>query len=290
LRTRPVTALVVIAVVAAALFAVWEHRSSMSHAADVARLPLLAAPDAPASDGPTLASAAQPALPLLAPAAVNVDVEGTFSWALLDRRTGQITGSSNVASWTNSTESMIKAWIASDYLRRSGNTKVAQDRLDELSTMIRDSDDNAAEDVYRADGGNAVVQRMIDTCDLTETSIFDGWWSRTQVSARDAARLGLCVADGRAAGPKWTNWILSEMRQVRGEGRFGIIEALPTDAAAKASIKNGWTVVGNEWHVNCLAIVDQYVISVLNRYPASLGLDYGAGTCRNVTTALEPRG
>jgi hypothetical protein len=110
------------------------------------------------------------------------------------------------------------------------------------------------------------------------------------VSARDAARLGLCVADGRAAGPKWTDWILSEMRQVRGEGRFGIIEALPTDAAAKASIKNGWTVVGNEWHVNCLAIVDQYVISVLNRYPASLGLDYGAGTCRNVTTALQPRG
>jgi hypothetical protein len=184
---------------------------------------------------------------------------------------------------------MIKIWIAADYLRRLADAKPDQDRLGELSRMIRDSDNSAAEDIYQTDGADAVVQRMIGVCGLTETSVSEGWWSRTEVSARDAVRLGGCVADGRAAGPEWTGWILGEMRQVRGEGRFGIIDALPANAAARIPIKNGWTVIGDEWHVNCLAVVDRYVLAVLTRYPESLGLDYGAGICRSVTTQLRPR-
>jgi hypothetical protein len=248
------------------------------------------APDAGAAwPQPTLAMAAQPAPPLVGPAPVRVSVRGFYSWALLDRRTDRISGSANVANATNTTESMIKIWIAADYLRRLADAKPDQDRLGELSRMIRDSDNSAAEDIYQTDGADAVVQRMIGVCGLTETSVSEGWWSRTEVSARDAVRLGGCVADGRAAGPEWTGWILGEMRQVRGEGRFGIIDALPANAAARIPIKNGWTVIGDEWHVNCLAVVDRYVLAVLTRYPESLGLDYGAGICRSVTTQLRPR-
>ncbi|MGC9665600.1 hypothetical protein ACNTMW_03480 [Planosporangium sp. 12N6] len=230
------------------------------------------------------------AAPLLAPGRVDVAVDGFYSWALLDRRTGTLTGSANDVSDTNSTESMIKIWIASDYLRRLAGAQPDVDRMAELSRMIRDSDDAAAEDAYQIGGGNAVVQRMISICGLTDTSVFDDWWSRTQVSARDAVRLGACVADGRAAGPTWTAWILGEMRQVRGEGRFGVVQALPDAAAGEIPIKNGWTVVGDEWHVNCLAVVDRYVLAVLTRYPQELGLDYGAGVCRSVTAQLRPRG
>ena len=43
-----------------------------------------------------------------------------FSWALLDRKTGKISGSPNMTA-TSSTESMIKAWIVSDYLRQLGD-------------------------------------------------------------------------------------------------------------------------------------------------------------------------
>jgi hypothetical protein len=236
-----------------------------------------------------LGMADQPGPPPLSPGRVRISGQGFTSWALLDRKTGTISGSANSTDATTSTESMIKTWIASDYLRLLADAHAPPDRLDQLTRMIRDSDNTAAEDFYQADGADAVVQRMIRTCGLTETSISEGWWSRTELSARDAVRLGACVADGRAAGPKWTNWILGEMRRVRGEGRFGIIEALPADAAARTSIKNGWTVVGDEWHVNCLAIVDRYVLAVLTRYPESLGLDYGAGICRDVTTQLRPR-
>src|SRR5205814_2121531 len=80
----------------------------------------------------------------------------------------------------------------------------------------RDRHTDAAEDVYELDGSDAVMRRMVSTCGLTETTSVDGWWSRTGVSARDAVRLGACVADGRAAGPQWTDWLLGQMRQVRG--------------------------------------------------------------------------
>jgi hypothetical protein len=297
---RAAATIAIILTVAVAAFLVWTNREGIGHAASrldggaAAASPSVSAspepsPTAPDADA-TLGMAGQPAPPLFSPAQVNVSVNGSYSWALLDRRTGAISGSANYTTWTNSTESMIKAWISSDYLRRLGNTAPAQSRLDELTQMIRDSDDNAAEDIYDVDGYDDVVQRMITICGLTETSIFDGWWSRTQVSARDAVRLGACVADGRAAGPKWTNWILNEMRQVRGEGRFGIIDWLPAGAAGQTSIKNGWTIVGDDWHLDCLAIVDQYVLAVLTRFPSELGLQYGAGICRNVTTQLQPRG
>ncbi|MCW2640268.1 MAG: hypothetical protein JWP76_2574 [Dactylosporangium sp.] len=247
-------------------------------------------PDATAAGPqPTLGMAGQPAPPLLSPGRVNVSVQGFYSWALLDRKTGNISGSANFANATNSTESMIKVWIAADYLRRLSDEKPSQDRLGELTRMIRDSDNSAAEDIYQIDGADSVVQRMISICGLSETSASEGWWSRTEVSARDSVRLGVCVTDGRAAGPKWTSWILGEMRQVRGEGRFGIIDALPDNVAARIPIKNGWTVIGDEWHVNCLAVVDRYVLAVLTRYPESLGLSYGADICRSVTAQLRPR-
>ena len=61
------------------------------------------------------------------------------------------------------------------------------------------------------------------------------------MTAQDAVRLGECVKNGTAAGPKWTEWVLEEMRNVwgttakkdqqrtRGGGRWGIIDGLPKE-------------------------------------------------------------
>jgi hypothetical protein len=241
--------------------------------------------------------AAQPAPPQPALVARDVEVKATgfFAWALLDRQSGKLAGSPNYTTGTSSTESMIKAWITSDYLRLLGNKQPTPQRLAELSRMIRDSDDDAAQDIYQVDGRNSVIKRLISTCGLTESSVYNGWWSKTQVSARDAVRLGLCVADGRAAGPKWTPWVLSEMKQVRGSvteepdgGRWGIIDALPPYVVKDTAIKNGWTLLyeDGKWHLNCLAIHPDWILAILTRYPASLGKQYGAKLCADVTHQL----
>jgi hypothetical protein len=238
-----------------------------------------------------------------------VKVNGFLSWALLDRKTGDIQGSANLTA-TNSTESMVKVWLVSDFLRRTaaaGRQPTAA-QLKWASTAIIDSNDNSAQNLYNAGGRDAVIRRLIKTCGLTDSKVwgppednYHGWWSYTQISARDAVRMGECVKNGTAAGPKWTEWVLTQMTKVRGTtaakdqhltyggGRWGVIDALPDEIlAGGVSIKNGWTMINadQKWHVNCLAVHDDWVLSVLMRYPKAYGLKYGANVCESVAAQL----
>jgi len=234
--------------------------------------------------------ATSPSLPplLLRPAEVRVRTSGFWSWALLDRRTGEVAGSTNLAD-RNTTASMIKVWLAADYLRRAAaaGDRPGDARLDLLSTMIRDSDNEAAWTMWRELGEAATIQRLIDVCALTDSRP-GSRWSLTELSARDAVRMGACVADGRAAGPQWTKWLLDEMRQVRGEGDFGIRKALPASVAPQTAIKNGWILREEDgnWHLNCLGIGDGWVLAVLLRYPGNLGFAHGRSICKSITQQL----
>jgi hypothetical protein len=220
---------------------------------------------------------------------VNLTSAGFWSWALIDRRTGTLSGSAN-ATARSDTASMIKSWIAADYLRRQTErgAGVEDTRLKALSQMIRDSDNAIANTFNTTNGGSTSINRMIRTCGLTESRpVASGSWSTTEVSARDGARLAVCIADGRAAGPKWTTWLLNEMRQVRGGGRFGIIDAFPPDVAAKVAVKNGWiNRKDGKWHIACLAVTDDWALSVLTQYPVDLGLAHGANICKQVAVQL----
>jgi hypothetical protein len=260
-------------------------------AASMTRHAAATSPASPPVSGAPVASSAGPAsaapstgLPLLRAAPVTVSAPGFWSWALLDTRSGTITGSTTLAQ-PSDTASMIKAWIASDVLRRS-TTAPSKAKLREISIMIRDSDNDAAEDLYESAGRSASIKRLLAVCALTDSKVGPGW-STTMLSARDAARMGACIADGRAAGPAWTPWVLNEMRQVRGAGRYGIIQALPADATKTLAIKNGWLLrVDGQWHVNCLAVGDGWVLSVMQRYPGRLGVGHGWAVCRSVAHQL----
>ncbi|SCL58100.1 hypothetical protein GA0070606_2880 [Micromonospora citrea] len=248
-----------------------------------------------------------PPPPTLAAGPVSVNFKGEFfSWALMDRQTGQISGSKNMAS-TSSTESMIKAWFAADYLHQLGDKPLPTERRKQITTAIRDSNDDAANALYTAVGRSATIKRMISTCELTDTKPgnvpgYVGWWSFTRMSPRDAVRLGDCIADGTAAGDKWTKLLLDEMSKVRGStaakdqkarsggGRWGIIDGLPESILGQGpvSIKNGWTPLNYDgnWHVNCLAVTERWSLAVMLRYPQRSGLDYGAQVCASVASQL----
>ncbi|MFC4021031.1 hypothetical protein ACFOW4_24240 [Micromonospora sp. GCM10011542] len=272
----------------------------------------LAGDDASGGGGGGAGSVAAPAPtppppPTLAPGPVSVTFKGEyFSWALMDRQTGKISGSSNMAA-PNSTESMIKSWFAADYLRQLGEKPLSVAMKKNITTAIRDSNDDAANALYAAVGRSGTIKRMISTCGLTDTKPgnvpgYVGWWSFTRMSPRDAVRLGDCIGDGKAAGSKWTPYLLDEMSKVRGTaaakdqkarqggGRWGIIDGLPKSITAQGpvSIKNGWTQLGYDgnWHVNCLAITSKWSLAVMLRYPAKSPLSYGAQVCASVATQL----
>jgi hypothetical protein len=226
--------------------------------------------------------------PLLRAGTVTISTPGFWSWSLLDLTTGVLAGSQPEGA-TSDTASMSKAWIVADYLRRAAerNQQPSTYALTELSRMIRDSETKQAFKYHVANGNLASINRMIKLCGLTDSRGVQNSWSLTRVSARDAARLAACIGDGRAAGPKWTAWLLNEMRSVRGDGRFGIVDALPPDVAKTTAIKNGWLLRDDKlYHMACMAIGDGWTLGILARYPGSLGKDHGIRICRDVTRQL----
>jgi hypothetical protein len=244
-----------------------------------------------------------PTLKLTDPVKVSIAKGAVYAWALMDRTTGEITGSSNSTTYHNTTESMVKAWLVSDFLRMkaAAGKKPTATELKYTSTAIRDSNDNSAQWLYLRNGGNASIQRLFKMCKLTDKPVVkSGWWSMTQLTARDAVRMGDCIGDGTAAGPKYTAYVLNEMEHVRGTtaakdqhaktggGHWGIIDGLPAALAKDTSIKNGWTLINadGKWHLNCLAIHDDWTLAVQVKYPGKLGLAYGAGICKSVTQQL----
>lgn len=229
--------------------------------------------------------------------AASVGTKGFVSWAVMDRRTGEITGSANMAT-TSTTMSMIKVWFASDYLRLATerNEEPTTSRLNDLELMIQRSDNAATMRTIKAVGLKQSINRLVKTCELTETAYSSLGFGYTKISARDAVRLGNCVADGRASGPKWTSKVLEWMRSVQDgtltEGNFGIPTALPEDQRPQVAIKNGWDI----WHedgtyrTNCLGVGDTWVLSVLLQYPSSgndaKDLEHNAEVCTTVAQQL----
>ena len=67
-------------------------------------------------------------------------------------------------------------------------------------------------------------------------------------------------------------------------GRWGIIDGLPPELAKTTSIKNGWTLYRDGWHVNCLAVHEDWVLGVMIR--TTRGLQAAADICKSVTTRL----
>jgi hypothetical protein len=306
MRPRAVLAFCIAAVVGVALLAIPTTRGALSALGSRGRAAAAAngwlsspSPDTRLAHFAT--QAAPPAPTLRAPAdPASIKAPGNpgfFGWALLDRKTGAITGSANSATGTNTTESMVKAWITSDYLRmQAAAGKTPSDAvLNELTLMIVDSNDDMAEKYYRLGGSDALLKRMISMCGLTHTTLKPYTWAMTLMPPQDAVRYGQCVANGTAAGPKWTGWVLDTMKRVRGGvndqislqrqgGRWGIIDGLPPELVPDVSIKNGWTNgYPDGWHVNCLAIERDWVLNVMVRIGSLQG---GANVCKAVAQQL----
>jgi hypothetical protein len=302
MRTKVVAVIAVIAVVVLGLvgYKVVTGARSAAASENVGASP--SASIAPTTAPPTIAPTTPPPPPpptFAAPAdpsKVTVSGARKAGWALLHIDDGAVTGSANYTSVTNTVESMIKPWIASDYLRRlaeQGKTP-SQTVFNEITLMLDDSNDSMAEKYFQLGGADAVVSRMVSICGLTHVTPLHNLWSWTEMTPQDTVRYGQCVLDGRAAGPQWTDFILETMKHVRGGvkdqisslvqgGHWGIIDGVPANIAADMSIKNGFTLYMDGWHINCLAITPHWVLGVMLVIPT---LQNGADACASVARQL----
>jgi hypothetical protein len=164
-----------------------------------------------------------------------------------------------------------------------------------MTAMIRESDDNAAEVIWRWLGADAAIVKMIKVCGLQDTKVYHDWWSKTEISSRDLARVGDCIVPGtgKFLSPQAGAPLITLMRSVDASNAFGIQQAAPAGKGVRIAVKNGWTEHGasGQWNVNCLGIWgpnSRWVLAVTTRYPIAEGLGYGAAVCRRVTAALYP--
>lgn len=229
---------------------------------------------------------------LVGPHTVNLKIDGWYSWAIMDTRTGELYGSKNMHE-TQRTASMIKAWIASDYLRTQAEAgKTPTDYwLGQVAAAVQKSDNTAASNVWGQVGRGQSTKRMISMCNLKDSVSSDNW-SDTRLSAYDTAKLAACINAGTAAGTKWTPWLLTKMRTII-LGDFGIRKAFPADVAKTIAIKNGWIDRKSQspqvYTVNCLAIGENWTMGVMTNSPLATHPteSYGANVCKQVATALK---
>jgi hypothetical protein len=213
-----------------------------------------------------------------------------LSWSLVDTAHDRRVGSANSDTERTNSESSIKAWIAADYLRaaHAEGRPVTSAEQSDISAAVRRSDNAAAQRLYRALGGDAILRDLRTVCSVTVATTVPGYWSLTQISAVDATRIFACVlrtAPGLPGGQD----LLTDLRSVEPDDAFGIKAALPPTTAV--SLKNGWMPhsTTGKWNVNCVAAWDDYVLAVLTRYPVDRPLAYGADVCRDVAAAVVGR-
>jgi hypothetical protein len=229
---------------------------------------------------------------------ITARADGFASFTLIDRRNGRRIGDPR-SSQPMFSESIIKAWLAADLLatRAAAGGQLTPYETARMTAMIRLSDDNAAEVIWRWLGADRSIADMIRICKLQDTTVYPDWWSKTEISARDLARLGDCIVPGKNKflSPTVGAPLLALMRSVDQANAFGIQQANPAGPGVRIAVKNGWTehgsAEGTVWNVNCLGIWgtgNRWVLAVTTRFPATNGFDYGAGLCRQVTRAVLP--
>jgi hypothetical protein len=193
---------------------------------------------------------------------------------VFDRQTGTALTSQN-ASQQVAAMSVVKLLIALDVL--AGHNGVAPDSAtqQELHQMLADSDDEIADRLWTADGGPAIVTRMVGLLGLTGTQPPDdpGEWGDTKITPQDVVTVYRYITDRLPDSDRdLMIGALASAPQIAADGfdqYFGIPRGMPQTAWA---IKQGWGTSGSQAVFNSTGLVGpdwRYVVVVLACAPAA---------------------
>ncbi|MEU3555371.1 hypothetical protein [Streptomyces fragilis] len=168
----------------------------------------------------------------------------TAGVAVFDRQTRSFTEQVNPSLPLRSA-SVVKLLIALDVLGDSGpGALTAQDRA-LVDAMLRGSDDAAASHFWAANGGGAIIDRMVTRIGLTDTArppaTHPGYWGYTALSARDTVKIYNHVLDTAPTAVR--DYVMGNLRastRCAADGydqHFGIPGAFERPWA----VKQGWS-------------------------------------------------
>jgi hypothetical protein len=231
-----------------------------------------APPDEPAANFAGLDAREQQATAEAAKAGADITT------TILDRNTGQIVSNNdNVAM---PIASVVKLFIADDLLLQEakGQAQLSPADRQALDTMLRSSDDSAAETFWDRSGGSAIISRVTARYGLGATTTpYNGRWFNTLSTTADLVQYYDKLLSGSGGlPPERANIILSNLaastpRAIDGTQpggiypqRFGIPEGLYAEPVA---VKQGWMCCwngGNWMHMSTGVIGPdrRYVVAI----------------------------
>jgi Beta-lactamase enzyme family len=212
---------------------------------------------------------------------------------VLDRSTGQRVTNGNGRGIAIA--SVVKLFIADDMLLRGPPLSPEDEKM--FESMLRSSDDSAAQVFWDRYGGGAIVTRVAARYGLTGTrSPGNGAWFNTISTAADLVRYYDMMLSGAGGLPReMADKIVDNLAQSSPTGidgmmpggvypqRFGIPEGLYAEPVA---VKQGWMCcIGSDWMHLSTGIIGadhRYVMAIASDQPAS------ADTARaTITQAVE---
>lgn len=252
--------------------------------------------------GAAQVSAAPPAQPMAPFAGLEARVQQATADAaasgaditavVLDRNTGQRAASGADQSFPIA--SVVKVFIADDLLLQETEGKTTLSAADRasLDTMLRASDDSAAQNFWDRSGGTAVISRIKARYGLAGTTApYNGRWDVTTSTAADLVRYYEMLLNGSGGlPPERAAIIINNLAQSTPTGndgypqRFGIPEGLFAEPVA---VKQGWFCCwngGNQLHVSTgvIGADRRYVMAISSLDPT------GAAAARqHITQAVE---
>ncbi len=216
---------------------------------------------------------------------------------VLDRSTGQRVTNGNGRGIAIA--SVVKLFIADDMLLRG--PPLSPEDLEMFQSMLRSSDDSAAQVFWDRNGGAAIVTRVAARYGLAGTRP-NGLWFNTLSTAADLVRYYDMLLSGAGGLPMdKADMIIDNLAQSTPTGidgmmpggvypqRFGIPEGLYGEPVA---VKQGWMCcVGSDWMHLSTGIIGsdhRYVMAIASDQPATA--DTARATITQAVRTMFPGG
>lgn len=195
--------------------------------------------------------------------------------------------------------SVVKLFIADDMLLRG--PPLSPDDMKMFESMLRSSDDSAAQVFWDRNGGSAIVTRVAARYGLSGTRP-NGLWFNTLSTAADLVRYYDMMLSGEGGLPRdKADIIVDNLAQSTPTGidgmmpggvypqRFGIPEGLYAEPVA---VKQGWMCcVGSDWMHLSTGIIGsdhRYVMAIASDQPATA--DAARATITQAVKTMFPGG
>lgn len=184
------------------------------------------------------------------------------SVAIYDKNTGQTYSYHGDAVYCPA--STVKVPIMAETLEKTDGN-LTEEQQEQLTTMIENSDDDAATDLWEENGGTAAMQTFMSELGMSHTVANNAWGLSTTTASDMLKTMELFAYPNHILTNSERAYGLNLMENVEADQCWGVSAGVAPDTTI--ALKNGWSPeTWSNWRINSLGYINgdgrDYVIAV----------------------------